>query len=118
MSHVVPDLSYLVSLLAQVSLKSLDWEHVRKLNLVVRTLKKMSQDGQAEIVLPRLHGKEVTVVTPFDASYAKEPGLKNQAGFMSFLTTGDVALPFQELSRALWRVSLHHSRRPWIGSCT
>ena len=52
-NHVVPDLAYPVSSLAQVSLKSLDWEHVRKLNLVVRTLKKMGQGSQAEIVLPR-----------------------------------------------------------------
>ena len=88
-SHVVPELAYAVSSLAQVGPTALTWEQARQLNLVVTTLKKMAQAGQARIVLPRLRGNQVTVVTPFDASFAKEPGLKSQAGFMSILTTGD-----------------------------
>ena len=89
-SHVVPELAYAVSSLAQVGPTALTWEQARQLNLVVTTLKKMAQAGQARIVLPKLRGNQVAVVTPFDASFAKEPGLKSQAGFMSFLTTGDL----------------------------
>ena len=66
-------------------------DHVRQLNLVVTTLKGMSRAGQAQIVLPKLKGEQLVVVTPLDASFAKEPGLKSQAGFLSFMTTGDIA---------------------------
>jgi hypothetical protein len=89
-SHVVPELAYAVSSLAQVSPAALEWDQARQLNLVVVALKKMAKAGQAQIVLPRLRGDKITVVTPFDASFAKEPGMKSQAGFVSFLTTGDV----------------------------
>jgi hypothetical protein len=86
-SHVVSDLAYAVSSLAQVSPTSLDWDRVRQLNLVIVTLKQMSH---AKIVLPKLRGAEVTVGTALDASFAKEPGMKSQAAFLSFLTTSEV----------------------------
>jgi hypothetical protein len=89
-SHVVPKLAYVVSSLAQVGPTALTWKQVSQLNLVVVTLMKMVQAGQARVVLPRLRGSPVTIVTPVDASYAQEPGLKSQAGFVSFLTTGDI----------------------------
>ena len=89
-SHVVPDLAYAVSSLAQVSPTSLDWDRVRQLNLVIVTLKQMSKNGHAKIVLPKLRGAEVTVGTALDASFAKEPGMKSQAAFLSFLTTSEV----------------------------
>jgi hypothetical protein len=89
-SHVVPEMAYAMSSVAQVGPTALTWEQVRQLSLVVMMLKKMVQAGQARIVLPKMRGDQVTVVTPFDASFAKEPGLKSQAGFLSFLTTGDV----------------------------
>jgi hypothetical protein len=57
--------------------------------LVVTTPEKMAQPDQARIVLPGLRGNQITVVTLCDASFAKEPGLKSQAGLLSFLTTGD-----------------------------
>ena len=89
-SHVVTHLAYAVSSLAQVSPTSLDWDRAQQLNLVVVTLKKMSQDGKAKTVLPRLRGVEVAIGAAFDASFAKEPGLKSQAGFPSFVTTSKV----------------------------
>ena len=89
-SHVVPKLAYAVSSLAQVSPVALEWEQARPLNLVVVALKKMAQAGQAQIVLPRWRGDKVTGVTPFDASFAKGPGMQNREGFVSFLTTGDI----------------------------
>ena len=55
-SHVVPELAYGVSSLAQTSPQSLNWDHVRRLNLVVKALKKASD--------------------AFDASFAKEPGMR------------------------------------------
>ena len=59
--------------------------------MVVKALKKASDEGKAKIVLPRLDLTKIAVVTAFDASFAKEPGMKSQAGFVSFLTTTDVA---------------------------
>ena len=90
-SHVVPELAYGVSSLAQTSPQSLNWDHVRRLNLVVKAVKKASDEGKARIVLPKIDMKKIVVVTAFDASFAKEPGMKSQAGFLSFLTTTDVA---------------------------
>jgi hypothetical protein len=46
-SHVVPELAYAVSSLAQVSPTALEWEQARQLNLVVVTLKKMAKASQA-----------------------------------------------------------------------
>ena len=54
-------------------------------------MKKASDEGKAKIVLPKLDLTKIAVVTAFDASFAKEPGMKSQAGFVSFLTTTDVA---------------------------
>ena len=90
-SHVVPELAYGVISLAQTSPQNLTWDHVRRLNLVVKALKRVSDEGKAKIVLPRLDLTKIAVVTAFDASFAKEPGMKSQAGFLSFLTTTDVA---------------------------
>ena len=61
------------------------------MNLVVKALKKASDEGKARIVLPKIDMKKIVVVTAFDSSFAKEPGMKSQAGFLSFLTTTDVA---------------------------
>ncbi len=66
-------------------------DHVRQWNLVMRTLKKVNDEGKAKIVLPKIDMKKVVVVAAIDASFAKEPGMKSQAGFLSFLTTSDVA---------------------------
>jgi hypothetical protein len=89
-SQDVPKLAYAVSSLAQVSPAVVEWEQARQLNLVAVVLKKMAKVGQAQIVLPRLRGDKITVVTPFDVSFAKEPGVKSQEGFVPFLTTDDI----------------------------
>ena len=89
-SHDVPKLAYALSSLAQISPAVLKWEQARQLNLVAVVLKKMAKVSQAQIVLPRLRGDKITVVTPFDVSFAKEPGVKSQEGFVPFLTTDDI----------------------------
>ena len=88
---VSPDEPSGISSLTQTSPQCLTWDHVRRLNLVVRALKKASDEGKAKIVLPKLDLTKIAGVTAFDASFAKEPGMKSQAGFVSFLTTTDVA---------------------------
>ncbi len=96
-SHVVPELAYAVSSLAQVSPQALNWDHARQLKLVVRTLKKVNGEGKAKIALPKIDLQKVTVATAFDASFAKKDGFNRQAGFLSFLTTGEIAqgeIPF------------------------
>jgi hypothetical protein len=89
-SHVVPELAYAVSSLAQVSPQTLNKDHVRQLNLVVRALVKACSSGNARIVIPKIDLSKVNVVTAFDASFAHEDGLKSQAGFLSLLSTTDI----------------------------
>ncbi len=54
-------------------------------------MKKVNDEGKAKIVLPKIDMKKVVVVTAFDVSCAKEPGMKSQVGFLRCPTTSDVA---------------------------
>jgi hypothetical protein len=89
-SHVIPELAYSVSALAQVRPQDLSEDHVKQLNGVVQALRKLSETGKAKVILPKINIEQITVMTALDASFAKEPGMKSQAGFMSFLTDWSV----------------------------
>ena len=47
----------------------------------------MKLEGTAKMILHPIDLKTLLIMTPFDASFAEEVGMKSQAGFLSFLTS-------------------------------
>ena len=83
--HVAPQLAYGVSLLSSKINQAamLDW---RRLYTLQKEAKELVRNGQARIVFRKLSLDKAVVVTSLDASFAKEPGLKSQSGFVSMIT--------------------------------
>ena len=78
--HVVPQMAYGVSYLTAIRKGKHSQEHVRKLNVVIQTVKDLQQEGLAQVVLRPIDLDKIMVVTHFDASFAKEPGHAGQSG--------------------------------------
>jgi hypothetical protein len=83
--HVLPQLSYSVSFLAS-KVTEATVSDMKHLNSIVKEAKSADAQGQALIRFTPLDLDNLLVVTPFDASFAKEEGMKSQSGFMSLLT--------------------------------
>ena len=89
-SHVVPELAYGLSALAQKSRDDLTAGDVTKLNALIKKVKEITANGGGRLTFRALDLNDLVVATPFDASFAKEADMKSQCGFMSFLTTSAV----------------------------
>ena len=86
-SHVAPKLAYEVSKAAQKDFTELTYEDVKFLNNIIRKLQIMVEKGDARLKFRKLDLSDLQVVTPFDASFAREPGMKSQLGFMNLITS-------------------------------
>ena len=89
-AHVLPELAYGVSRLAQHNVENITIGEMRKLNGLIQEAKKIQREGGAQLHLRKVELSKLLVLTPFDASYAKEPGSKSQSGFMNLLTSSEV----------------------------
>jgi len=89
-SHVVPQMAYEVSKAAQKAQGEWTVADIVQLNTMVRKLQELAAGGAARLKLRKLAPGPWQVLTSFDASFAREPGMKSQLGFMTFLTTGPV----------------------------
>jgi len=85
-SHISVEHSYSVSSVAQHGPDSLRVEHLKELNVIIKGLRQARADGRARMKFHKIKLDDLVVVTPFDASFGKENGLKSQAGFMSLLS--------------------------------
>ena len=86
----MPELAYEVSRLAQNSRDRMTVQDLYDLNAVIKEVKQCKEDGRARLTFRALDVKKLAILTPFDASCAKEASMKSQAGFMSVMTTTDV----------------------------
>ena len=86
-SHVVPKLAYEVSKAAQKDFTELTCEDVKFLNDIIRKLQIMVEKGDARLKFHKMDLNDLQVVTPFDASFAREPGMRSQLGFMNLITS-------------------------------
>ena len=97
--HVVPELGYAVSKVAQNSKGDLRIAHLKELNTVIKGVQESKSEGRARMVFRKLDLTKLLVATPFDASYAKEVGMKSQAPSVTSRWT-NCSGPTGTLSRA------------------
>ena len=90
MNHVVPEMTYEVSKAAQKAQNERLVEDFVKLNGMVKKLRELVAGGGARLRLRKLVLGAWQVLTSFDASFGREPGVKSQLGFITFLTTGPI----------------------------
>ena len=87
--QVLPELAYGVSFLAtRVTTATVGDQ--KKLHGLVVEAKNIIQEGGGKIRFYKIDMDKLAVVTSLDASFAKEEGLKSQAGFCSMLCSLDV----------------------------
>jgi len=87
-SHIAPQMAYEVNRAAQKAQGEWVVTDIVQLNAMVRKLQELAACGAARLTLRKLVPGTWKVLTSFDASFAREPGMKSQLGFMTFLTTG------------------------------
>ena len=87
-AHVVPELAYTVSALAQGSEKKV--LHLRAVSEATDKLKELQARGCAKIILRPIPLEILTVLTIMDASFAKEEGMKSQMGFLNIVADSQV----------------------------
>ena len=83
--HVLPQLAYGVSYLAS-QVENPTQEDAKRLHLLIKEAKFLNEQKEARIVFPAVDLERGLVITSFDASYAKEPGMKSQGGFVTFIS--------------------------------
>jgi hypothetical protein len=88
--HVMPQLAYCISFLSS-KLNQATVDDLRKLNLLIDESKELLSKGEGKITFRKLDLDNLVVVTSLDASFAKEPGMKSQCGFISMITTKDIS---------------------------
>jgi hypothetical protein len=88
--HVMPQLSYCISYLSS-KLNQATVDDLRKLNLLIDESKELLSKGEGKITFRKLDLDNLVVVTSLDASFAKEPGMKSQCGFISMITTKNIS---------------------------
>ena len=88
-SHVIPRFAYAVSSLTQGARDGLTMGTVKSLNRLVKQVQSVVGTPLTKIILRKVDLAKAVVVTPFDASFAKEPGMKSQGGFMNLVTTSE-----------------------------
>jgi hypothetical protein len=86
----MPQLSYCISYLSS-KLNQATVDDLRKLNLLIDESKELLSKGEGKITFRKLDLDNLVVVTSLDASFAKEPGMKSQCGFISMITTKDIS---------------------------
>ena len=86
-SHVVPEMTYEVSKATQKAQNGWLVEDFVKLNGMVKKLRELVAGGGARLRLRKLVLGAWQVLNSFDASFGREPGVKSQLGFFTFLTT-------------------------------
>ncbi len=85
--HVIPELAYEVSRLASKKKDGLSIADRKSLGKLLKSLKTVTEDGGARIVLRKHRLDDLCVLTHFDAGFAQEEGLKSQAGFINMVTS-------------------------------
>ena len=90
-NHIVPELAYAVSRLAQCRKAEITVGKMKDLNKLVLNLTAVKDAGRARMVLNKVDLRKPVVVTHFDASFAQEAGMKSQCGFLTFLAPEEVA---------------------------
>ena len=88
-AHLVPELAYSVSALAQGG-DDKKLLHMKALNDVVERLQTLGE--RAVLRLRPLNLKALLVMTVMDASFGNEDGKKSQMGYMNILTSEKVAM--------------------------
>ena len=96
MSHVIPSLDYKVSSFTQGSRGEITVGTHKELNRLVRGVKSIAGKPGSRLILRKLDPESLMVVTFVDASVAKEPGCKSQAGFITVVTTKDMATEIRD----------------------
>ena len=89
-AHVVPELAYDVSVLAQKQMDKLVPQDFVEANKVYGKLVQAQAEGRARHRIYRQDITQLKCITMSDASFAKEPGSKSQAGFVTMVTGDDV----------------------------
>ena len=82
-THLLPELVYSVSALAQGSTKKV--MHLKALNELIDRLLDLHKNGKCRMVFRKVPVDKMVVLTIMDASFANEIGSKSQMGFLNLI---------------------------------
>ena len=76
--------------MAQKSYENWTVKDLKDLSSMVGKVLDVKHAGRANFVLSKLDCAKLVVVTPFDANFARQAGMRSQLGFMSFLSEDSI----------------------------
>lgn len=83
--RLLPHIMYEVNRIAG-ELNSATYGHIRRINATVKRLRELHEGGEDQLLFRAVDLRSPFIVTPFDVSYANDPGSRSQATFLNIAT--------------------------------